>query len=397
MRFTADLCQLCSSVAAEVAGRPATGTSADPCVYFADIVDTHREDLGVFDPAIFLLGCSLAQDRAPPRPALVTKFLAVCQATFSAAEISFGRLEYCICATAAFLRRSENRVAFQKASMIPHVPRLLSALLTSDSPTVVQSIYELLSCARLLSFEFDMLGDLHACRILPVCHRALQRLTKEKALRMALYVLRNFAHAEAQYREAQRGVSSAGDFNIMVLVRLGRGQGPTFLADMVGVGIPKTLGQLARKKFGDDDIAREIEAVLGLLEGVTVSSTSWSEYKGELDSGVLEWSPCHTSVKFWKENLKRLEDDGYAAVKALGQLLLTATNEVTLAVACNDLGEVVRCHPHGALIVSLPAMHGVKERVMTLMAHENHDVSKHALTCVKKLLVLRWDMSSGGN
>lgn len=395
LRFTADLCQLCGSVAIEFATRTEISTSKeqkamDPCVFFADVIDTHREDLGVFDPAIFLLGCSLAQDKAPERQHLVEKFLAVCLATFSASEISFGRLEYCICASAAFLRLRENRFTFAKAGLLPHVPRLLTALLGSDSPAVVQSVYELLLCARLLSFEYELLDDLHKARILPVCHRALQRCTKEKCIRMAVYALRNFALAEANYREAQKGNAATGaGFNIMVLTRLGHGNGPTFLSDMVGVGIAKTLGAIGKKKFGDKDINAEIDQLCELLDGVSASTTPWSEYKGELDSGFLDWSPCHTNIKFWKENLKKIDENNFGVLKQLGNILLTSTHDTTIAVAANDLGEIIRFHPQGHLLLGLPMLNGVKERVMTFMASENCDVAKNALSCVKKMLVMR--------
>lgn len=399
LRFTADLCQQCPSMAVEFArrGGPSSAATTDPCVFFADLIDTHREDLGIFNPAIFLLGCTLAQEGANQReaptverPQLVAKFLAVLQTRFSMAETNFERIEYCICAAAAFLRRQENRNDFARAGLISHVPRLLSGLLACDSPTVVQSIYELLLCARLLSFNYELLGELHKSRILPVCHRALQRMVKEKCVRMALYVLKNFAQAEVLYREAQKG-SNVGGHSIMTLTRIGRGSGPTFLGDMVGMGLPKTLVQQAKKKFGDSDINAETEALLVVLEGVQAGSTSWSEYKGEMDSGVLEWSPCHTNVKFWKENVKRIEENGFDIVKQLGQMLLTSKDETTLAVACNDLGEMIRIHPTGHLIMSLPGLSLVKERVMSLMANNSVEVSKQALACVKKLLMLRWE------
>ena len=70
-------------------------------------------------------------------------------------------------------------------------------------------------------------------------------------------------------------------------------------------------------------------------------------------------------------------------------MILTSTNETTLAVAANDLGEMIRLHPQGHLLLGLPMMSGVKERVMTLMASENSEVAKNALACVKKILVMR--------
>jgi V-type H+-transporting ATPase subunit H len=146
---------------------------------------------------------------------------------------------------------------------------------------------------------------------------------------------------------------------------------------------------LQKQKYGDDDITEELEAAESVLQANIDDLTSFSEYVGELQSGVLEWSPVHTSVRFWQENCKKFEDNQCAVLKELASLLATSTNELTLCVACHDVGELVRRHPSGRQILEYPGLQGCKERIMTLMSADSPEVAKHALTAVQKILVDR--------
>jgi V-type H+-transporting ATPase subunit H len=391
LRFMADLAQLCPAIAGEIASpqMQAENGGKDPLTVFADAMDGYRDDYGVFSPAVYLLALGLSLSPTP-RDGLVQKFLAVCHGALTPNEVVLARVEYVICAACEFLRRSEYRPVFLKAGLIPCVPRLLGTFLQSDSPLVAHCVYELLLAARLLSFDVECMMELHSQKIIPVCHRVLQKTTKENCTRMALYVLRNYAKMEQLYRTCQSGTFAAHP-EVHALARANRGRGPTFLLDMAGVGIAKTLTTLQKKKYGDEDIITEMEWLSKALEAVANETTSWGEYKGELESGALEWTPHHTSAKFWREHVKDIEDRGFEVVKEVASLILTSHNELTLAVACNDLGEMVRAHPSGNLLITMPALQGVKERVLALMASPNHEVAKAALGCIQKILVLRWD------
>ncbi|CAJ0567233.1 unnamed protein product, partial [Mesorhabditis spiculigera] len=67
----------------------------------------------------------------------------------------------------------------------------------------------------------------------------------------------------------------------------------------------------------------------------------------EVKSGQLYWSPVHKSEKFWRENAERFHDKRWDIVKALVQLLETASDPLVLCVAAHDLGEYVRHYPRG--------------------------------------------------
>ena len=76
-------------------------------------------------------------------------------------------------------------------------------------------------------------------------------------------------------------------------------------------------------------------------------------YEREVESGQLKWSAVHTT-EFWKENYKRFEDDNFKLIRHLATVLATAVDVGTLTVACYDIGEFARFHPHGRLCVTPP-------------------------------------------
>jgi len=391
LRFLADLCQLCPSLVREFAVLDAPAVfGVDPVTVFADFSE-QRNSLGVFNPAIFLFAAVLSY--APTgevpvsRPAATQKFLATCTTVMSAAELNVATVEYVIHAVCTFLRCSDHRPLFNEAGLVGHIPRMLAQAIAVESASVVQLTYELLLCARLLTFNYDCMVELYKAKILPVVHRTLQKVTKEKCIRMAVYVVKNFILAQQAWIAHKKGerVPPA----VLHLTRCNRNQGPTFFSDIIGFGMMKTIQQLLKKKYGDDDITAELEWAEEILTANLDDLTSFTEYLGELQSGVLEWSPVHTSTRFWQENCKKFEENQSAVLKELASLLTTSTNELTLSVACHDIGELVRRHPSGRQILDAPGLQGCKERIMTLMSAESPEVAKHALTAVQKILVDR--------
>lgn len=46
-----------------------------------------------------------------------------------------------------------------------------------------------------------------------------------------------------------------------------------------------------------------------------VAFSSFGEYSHEIHSGRLEWSPAHTSEKFWQDNAHRLNEKNFELVR----------------------------------------------------------------------------------
>jgi V-type H+-transporting ATPase subunit H len=394
MRFLADLGQQCPSLIQQFARNDAEQLfGQDPALTFAAICDDHRQTAGVFNPAVYLFASTLAHtvktNDGQARPDLAAKFMNIAAAFLGAAEITQSGLEYALHAICEFLRCTKHRTMFREAGLVPQIPRLLTLAVADNSPSVVQLTYEILLAARLLSYDYECLVELHAAKAIPTVHRALQKASKEKVTRMALYVLRNFLDAQAAFHDMQKGQESKA--GVLTLAKCNRGKGPRFYADLIGVGALKTAKQLQKKKFGDDDVPAQLDNMVEVLQANFDELSGVAEYKGELDSGVLEWSPAHTSSRFWKENCKAFEANEYEMLRALAQLLSSpSSSELTVAIACHDVGELVRNHPSGRQLLDIePAKH-VKERLMALMSHESPDVAKAALTAVQKVLVDRF-------
>lgn len=85
--------------------------------------------------------------------------------------------------------------------------------------------------------------------------------------------------------------------------------------------------------------------LLSVIADVLFLSSNFDRYCRELSTGKLTWSFLH-SEKFWHENVMHFEENEFSAVKNL-VLLLRSSDQITLAVACSDIGEFARLHPTG--------------------------------------------------
>ena len=128
-----------------------------------------------------------------------------------------------------------------------------------------------------------------------------------------------------------------------------------------------------QRSFGDEDISVLINELLEVLEKMVEDVSSFAEYKQEVMSGLLEWSPVHRSEKFWKENLKRFEEDDFAVLRQLALILKESDNPKYLEIALFDFGEFVRLHPMGRRIVA--NILNVKSRIIELMSSSNQGPS----------------------
>ena len=61
-------------------------------------------------------------------------------------------------------------------------------------------------------------------------------------------------------------------------------------------------------------LLQDVELLHAALQINLQTLSSWDVYKAELDSTHLEWSPCHKSDHFWKDNHKSFEAGGCVIV-----------------------------------------------------------------------------------
>mmetsp|Transcript_14809 Transcript_14809/g.28522 ORF Transcript_14809/g.28522 Transcript_14809/m.28522 type:complete len:108 (+) Transcript_14809:494-817(+) len=103
----------------------------------------------------------------------------------------------------------------------------------------------------------------------------------------------------------------------------------------------------------------------------------------------MDWTPIHTDMAFWRENVTKFETQNHQVLRVLLKLMEVSNEARTLAVACHDLSQFMQAHPHGKHVVQDL---GGKELAMGLMAHPEPEVQKQALLCVQKLMISNWQV-----
>eukprot|EP01068_Selenidium_serpulae_P010231 Selendium_serpulae@DN5411_c0_g1_i1.p1 len=147
----------------------------------------------------------------------------------------------------------------------------------------------------------------------------------------------------------------------------------------------QVLTLLEYDKWRDQEMYDEIREGLHFLHQKINQFSNFSRYKLELDKEKMKWSFLH-SEKFWHENVMQFEDNEFEAVKKLIHLL-KSKDEITVCVACHDLGEFARLHPAGKQICHKLQ---VKQKIMVLMQSSQREIGREALLACQKLMLQRW-------
>jgi V-type H+-transporting ATPase subunit H len=160
----------------------------------------------------------------------------------------------------------------------------------------------------------------------------------------------------------------------------------TLLPVAIFVRLPSLLANLGGRHLTDPDLLDDLKSLCDLLEEYTRTHTTFDEYAAEVLSGHLHWSPPHRNPTFWRENARRiLDEDGGKLPKKLAEILAKNwdTDKQVLAIACNDVGYLVKAVPErrGQL-----EKLGLKVRVMELMADRDESVRWESLKAVAEWL-----------
>jgi hypothetical protein len=154
-------------------------------------------------------------------------------------------------------------------------------------------------------------------------------------------------------------------------------------------GLMKPLTALRARTWADDELAADLDNLGRALARSVRALTSFEEYKKEVLSGELDWTPPHKSETFWHENVQQFDEDDFRLVKTL-KVLASGDNTKVASIACYDLGEFARLHPRGRDILDQT---GSKAVLIGLMASaKNVEVQKQALFAIQKLMVKKFDM-----
>jgi len=277
------------------------------------------------------------------------------------------------------LRNARMRSLYTTKNGIP----LLTKLILSNAGDV-QLIYEIGFCLWMLSYSDASIIVMLKHNAIALLHDILRVAKKEKCVRVVILTLKNFARLQSR----QQGFRAADEEDAVPTVDL-EGNRLNLFGDMISLGMLRTLQLMSRRNYGDPDILPEVESLLQILEKNIEDTTSFADYKQEVLSGRLDWTPVHKSEKFWKENIKEFEKDDYKILRELGKILKNeGSTPKTLTIICHDLGEFVKYHPQGRKILN---QLDVKTRLLVLMGSDNQEVSKQALLCVQKIMVQKWE------
>lgn len=154
----------------------------------------------------------------------------------------------------------------------------------------------------------------------------------------------------------------------------------------VFVRLPALLSNLEGRHLTDPDLLDDLKSLSDMLEEYTKTQTTFDEYAAEVQSGHLRWSPPHRNPVFWRENAQRiLDEDRGALPKKLAEILSKSwdNDKQVLAVACNDIGNLVKQVPERR--TQLEKL-GLKARVMELMTDRDESVRWESLRAVGEWL-----------
>ncbi|KAF3483223.1 uncharacterized protein GIQ15_02547 [Arthroderma uncinatum] len=224
----------------------------------------------------------------------------------------------------------------------------------------IQLLYHVLLVLWQLSFEGDLIGaELESEHEIIALYTNLLKLSpKEKTTRLLLSTLRN-------------------------LLSLSK---TNLLPNAVVVRLPAMLSNLNSRHLSDPDLLEDLSGLSDMLDEYTKTQTTFDEYAAEVQSGHLRWSPPHRNPTFWRENARRiLDEDRGSLPKKLVEILSKdwETDKQVLAIACNDVGCLVREVPERRH--QLDKL-GLKARVMALMTDREESVRWESLRAVGEWL-----------
>jgi len=231
-----------------------------------------------------------------------------------------------------------------------------------ESPkSTTQALYQGVFIFWLLSFDKSTAAKLSD--IIPYVVTVAKQKLKEKLTRISLALFRNLS---VHGKNIERMIESR---------------------------LEKQIEIWHTKKWADEDIVSDLSFLQQKLAQKIEEMSSFERYRAELVSGELEWTPAHFSETFWTENIHFFTENNFSLIRILSELVSSPTTKsLSRSIACFDLGEFVRLHPHGKKILSDL---GTKNKIMLMLSDTtlDADVQKQVLLCTRKMLISNWESS----
>ncbi|CAD8111966.1 unnamed protein product [Paramecium primaurelia] len=254
-----------------------------------------------------------------------------------------------------FLKHETLAIQFIKSGGI----RIINNLLSKYS-TDLQIAYYTILALWLLSFTTESIPLFNdpTIGLIRLIIESVQKISREKILRVSFACFRNLVDISPQCIEL-----------------------------MVDNGLIKVVDLLLKGNLKDQDLIDDIKYVGEILEKNMKILTSFEKYVKELNAQNLTWSPVHTE-KFWKENVKKFEENDFLLIRKLAEILKSNNNQ-NIAVACYDLGEFCRFHPFGKVVLE---QLNAKQEIMTQARNNDQQIREHALLSLQKIMLHNWQV-----
>jgi V-type H+-transporting ATPase subunit H len=229
----------------------------------------------------------------------------------------------------------------------------VEATSTQGTPNT-QVLYKCVFAYWMLSFEDEMMSQLKGKAVQQMKTFLTAEVKAEKVVRMSLVVLENFLNCKA------------------------------LSEDIAHSQIFDAVSALEYEKWRDAELYDTIKKVKQAIDVTVKEVSNFDRYLQELDTGTLSWGALHTS-KFWAENCSSLNK---SVVEKLKKVLDNARDKQSMAVACNDLGEIAVFHKEGKSWIQES---GAKSDVMKRMENEDDKIlRREALLCCQKIMLNKW-------
>lgn len=175
--------------------------------------------------------------------------------------------------------------------------RLMDVLMRAlqKFPNQPQLHYNAILCFWLVSFDGESVRMILQkwTSIVPLTVSICRSTTKDKVIRMGVGLWRNLLEMEK---------------NVVLPV-------------LIGSRALEFITNCVKKNFTDPDLSVDLHHVLEELERAITKLTTFDEYANEVKSGILDWTPPHKSILFWKDNASRLHENHGELLK-YSQLLI---------------------------------------------------------------------------
>ncbi|ODV85182.1 hypothetical protein CANARDRAFT_176152 [[Candida] arabinofermentans NRRL YB-2248] len=175
--------------------------------------------------------------------------------------------------------------------------------------------------------------------------------------------------------------------SLLNLVRVEKGQETVIKQFLLVKGLEITK-QLIERKWADDELKADLDALLEILNEAVTTLTTYDEYEIELNTKRLSWSPSHKSDEFWIENVEKFKENNWKLLAELISLLSLNVSDVeqlylNQAIVCFDVSQIIKVAPE---VVKVLGKTGGKTKIMTLMSSPNSNVKFEALRTTQKLV-----------